>query len=143
MSTFYMNWAAFEVSTAEVVDRTTYCMQIRHPEHQGVRLVVWHMAAPPEKTVRQLAAQRVAEEMARLTEYTVLETREALWCDSPALEIASRWLNGGAVHYQRQSHFVVDDQWRSFALAGPLSSRDACDRWFEEIRTSLRMKAES
>lgn len=143
MSTFYMNWAAFEVSTAEVVDRTTYCMQIKHPDHEGVRLVVWHMAAPPEKTIRQIAAQRVAEEMARLSGYVVTETREALWCDGPALEVASHWRHEGAVHYQRQVHFVVDGLWRSFALGGPLESRDACDTWFEEIRTSLRIKAES
>jgi hypothetical protein len=143
MSTFYMNWAAFEVSTADVVDRTTYCMQIRHPDHEGMRLVVWHMEAPPGKTVRELAEKRVADEMTNLTGYVVLEVREALWCDLPALEVASRWRNEGAAHYQRQVHFVVDDLWRSFALAGPLASRDACDACLEGIRTSLRLKAGS
>jgi hypothetical protein len=143
MSTFYMNWAAFEVPGVEVVDRTTYCMQIRHPEHDGMRLVVWHMEAPSGKTVRQLAANRLADEMARLEACAVLETRETLWCDSPALEVATRWRHDGAVHYQRQVHFVEDDRWRSFALAGPLTSRAACDACFEQIRTSLRMKAES
>jgi hypothetical protein len=143
MPTFHMNWAAFDVPGVEVVDRTTYCVQIRHPEHEGMRLVVWHMLAPEGKTVRELAASRVAEEMARLAGCVILETRESLWCENPAVEIATRWRHEGAVHYQRQVHFVEDVRWRSFALAGPLSSREACDACFEGIRTSLRMKAES
>ena len=143
MSTFYMNWAAFEVPTAEVVDRTTYNVQIRHPDHESIRLVVWHMEMPPEKTVRQLAARRVAEEMVRLEGYTILEQRESLWCESPALEVASRWRHEGTVYYQRQVHFAADDKCRSFSLAGPFTSRTACDEWFEQIRTSLRVRSES
>lgn len=143
MSTFYMNWAAFELATAEVVDRTTYTVEIRHPDHEKIRLVIWYMPAPLEKTVRQLAAQRVAEEMARLDGYTVLEQREVSWCDTAALEVASRWRHQGAAYYQRQAHFVPDGLWRSFSLAGPLASRAACDEWFEQIRTSLRMRDDS
>jgi hypothetical protein len=143
MSTFYMNWAAFEVSTADVVDRTTYSVQLRHPEHENIRLVVWHMAAPPGKTVRELAARRVSEEMVRLDGYTILEQHESLWCDSPAVDVASRWRHEGAVWYQRQAHFVLDDLWRSFSLGSPLASRAACDEWFEQIRTSLRTRSAS
>jgi hypothetical protein len=143
MSTFYMNWAAFEVATAEVEDRTTYSVRLQHPDHKDIRLVVWHMQAPPGKTVRELGARRVAEEMMNLTGYTILEQREALWCDCPAIEIASRWRHEGAAYYQWQAHFVVDALWRSFSLGGPLASRAACDEWFEQIRTSLRMRAES
>src|SRR5262249_39410791 len=113
MSTYYMDWAAFEVSTAEVVDYTTYTVQIPHPDHERIRLVVWYTKIPPEKTVRQLAARRVAEEMARLEGYVVLEQREALWCDLPALEVASRWRHEGTAYYQRQVHFAADDKCRS------------------------------
>ena len=143
MSTFYMSWAAFEVTTAEVVDRTTYSVQIRHPDHEGIRLVVWYTEAPPGKTVRQLAARRVAEEMARLDGYTILEEREVSWCDTAAIEVASQWRHEGAAYYQRQAHFVPDGVLRSFSLGGPLASRTACDAWFEQIRTSLRMRSES
>lgn len=142
MSTYYMNWAAFELSTAEAVDRTTYNIQIRHPDHENIRLVIWYMEAPLGKTLRQLAASRVAEEMARLSGYTILEQREVPWGDAPALEIASRWRHAGAAHYQRQAHFITDDLWRSFSLGGPLASRAACDEWFEQIRTSLRLRSE-
>ena len=142
MSTFYMNWAAFELTTAEVVDRTTYTVEIRHPDHERIRLVVWYMPAPPEKTVRQLAANRVAEEMVRHDGYTILETQEVRWCDTAALEVASQWRHEGVVYYQRQVHFVDGDRWRSFSLGGPLASRAACDEWFEQIRTSLRMRDE-
>jgi hypothetical protein len=142
MSTFVMNWAAFEVSTAEVVDRTTYSVEIRHPDHEKIRLVVWHLHAPPDKTVRELAASRVAEEMLRHEGYSALENREVPWCGGPAIEISSRWRHEGAVYYQRQVHFVMNGLWRSFSLGGPLASRAACDDWFEQIRTSLRVRPE-
>jgi hypothetical protein len=141
MSHYYMNWAAFEVSTAEIEDRTTCSMQILHPDHEDVRLVVWHMQVPVGKTVRELAARRVAEEMARLAGYTILEEREVPWCETPAIEIASRWRHEGAVYYQRQAHFAPDGTLRSFSLAGPIASREACDTWFEEIRASLRLRS--
>jgi hypothetical protein len=140
MSTFYMNWAAFEVATANVVDRTTYAVQIEHPDHEGIRLVVWHGEFPVGKTIRQLAAQRMAAEMVRLAGYAVVEQREVAWCDGPAFEFASQWRNEGITYYQRQVHFAPDGLWRSLALSGPLVSRAACDEWFEQIRASLRLK---
>jgi len=136
-----MNWAVFELSTAEIEDRTTYNLQLEHPDHPDVRLVVWHVQVPIGKTVRELAARRVAEEMARLDGYTILEQREVAWRETPAIEISSRWRHAGAVYYQTQAHFAPDDTLRSFSLAGPIASRAACDAWFEDIRASIRMRS--
>jgi hypothetical protein len=104
---------------------------------------VWHGEFPLGKTIRQLAAQRMAAEMVRLAGYAVVEQREVAWCDTPAFEFASRWRNEGVAYYQRQVHFAPDGLWRSFSLSGPLVSRAACDEWFEQIRTSLRLRVES
>jgi hypothetical protein len=44
------------------------------------------------------------------------------------------------VFFQRQVHFELGGVLRAFSLAGPLASRAACDEWFEQIRTSLRLR---
>jgi hypothetical protein len=138
-----MNWAAFELPAAELVDRTTYVIEVRHPDHEGIGLLVRQMPMPFGKTVRQLAAERLAEEMASLSGYTVLENRDVLWCETPAVEVVARWRSGGVVFVQHQVHFAPDGVLRSFSLAGPIASRAACDAWFEQIRASLRFRAES
>jgi hypothetical protein len=136
-----MNWAAFEVSTAELEDRRTHSMQIRHPDHQDVRLVVWHMQVPLGKTVREFAARRVAEEMTRLEGYTILEQREVPWCETPAIEIASRWrYEGPCTTRGRRTSRPATPCGRSRSPA-PIASGAACDTWFEEIRASLRLRS--
>lgn len=140
MSTFYLNWAAFEVSTAELVDRTTHTVELHHPEHENIRLAVRSTPIPKGMTVRQVAARRMAEEMVHLAGYTVLENREIEWCEVQGVEVVARFRNGRVMYYQRQVHFAPDDVVRSFSLAGPIVSRAACDEWFEQIRTSLRMR---
>jgi hypothetical protein len=140
VSTFYLNWAAFELPEAEVIDRTTHTIEIRHPDHESFGLVVRQMPMPFGKTVRQMAAERMAAEMARLSGYTVLESREVVWCDAPGIEVVARWRGEGEVFFQRQVHFELGGVLRAFSLAGPLASRAACDEWFEQIRTSLRLR---
>jgi hypothetical protein len=135
-----MNWAAFELPEVPLVDRTTHVIEVKHPEHEDVALVVCRIDFPAGKTLRELVAGRVADEMARLSGYTVLENADAEWVGVPAVEVCSRWRHDGKVIYQRQAHFAAGDAWTFFALSGPLASRAACDAWMEQIKRSLRLR---
>ncbi len=44
--------------------------------------------------------------------------------------------------YQRQAHFALGDTWMYFALSAPLVAREACERWFDEIKASLRLRSD-
>lgn len=137
-----MNWAAFELPEAGIKDRTTHVVEIAHPEHEGITLVVYHEDFPPGKNLTQLAASRVAEEMARLKGYSVIERTETEWAGTPAVEVASRWRHEGKVIYQRQAHLAVEGTWTYFALSGPFAARETCDAWLERIRGSLRLRSD-
>lgn len=142
MPTYYANWAAFELPDARCTDRTTHLVEIDHPDHPGVQLVVYRGDFPEGKTLRQLVAGRVAEEMARLDGYGVIESVEVAWADAPAVEITSRWRHDGKAFYQRQAHLVVEDAWTYFALSGPFTSREVIDGWLAKIRASLRVRSD-
>lgn len=41
-STYYMNWAAFDVPGVSIVDRTTHVVGLAHPDHPDVADPVTH-----------------------------------------------------------------------------------------------------
>jgi hypothetical protein len=137
-----MNEASFELPGAEIVDRTTHVVETKHPDHDDVTLVVCRAAFPPGKSVRQLARGRVMDEMARLEGYAVLEERDALWAELPAVEMTSRWRYQGRTIYQQQAHLGLLDTWIFFAMSAPMESRGPCDAWFEQVRGSLQLRSD-
>jgi hypothetical protein len=139
---YYMNEGSFELPGVAIADRTTHVVETKHPDHD-VTLVVCRSAFPAGKSVRQLARGRVLDEMTRLAGYTVLEEREALWAEVPAVELTSRWRHEGRVFYQQQAHLGLTDTWLFFAMSAPIEHRAPCDAWFEQIRSSLRIRGDA
>jgi len=142
MPAYYLNWAAFELPDVPFVDRTTHVLDLAHPDHPDMTLVVHRERFPAGKTLRELAARRVAEEMTKLAGYAVIENGEAAWAGAPAIEVSSRWRHKDSVVYQRQAHLAVDDAWVCMALSCPIESRAACDAWFTQIASTLRLRTE-
>lgn len=136
-----MNEGAFELPDAAVLDRTTHVVESQQGEHT-LTLVVVRFPHPAGKTLRQLAQGRVLDEMARLSGYSVLEERETTWAGAPALEIASRWRHEGRAIYQQQAHLAQGGTWMYFALSTAFEARDKADAWFDQIRESLRLRAD-
>jgi hypothetical protein len=141
VSTYYMNWAAFELPDP-AADRTTHVVELPHPRHPGITLVIYHEDFPAGKTLTDLVAARVADETIRLAGYGVLERTETEWAGQPALEVASRWRHEGRAIYQRQAHLAVGSTWTSFALIGPVEAREICDAWLDGVRQSLRLRSD-
>lgn len=142
MPAYYTNEAAFDLPDIGFADRTTHLLELIQPAGEEIALVIVRDAMPAGKTLRELVASRVADEMVRLKGYTILETREAAWSTAPAVEVASRWRHEGAAIYQRQAHLALEDQWLYLALSAPFARRARCDEWMEEIRTTLRLRSD-
>jgi hypothetical protein len=141
--TYYTNWAAFELPDVPFVDRTTHCVEIIDPAHPGVLLVVVRADFPAGKTLRELAAGRVAEEMAQIKGYAVLANEETEWAGTPAFEICSRWRHEGRAVYQRQAHLALGDSWTYFSVSGPLDHRDACDAYLGRLRRTFQPRTDA
>jgi hypothetical protein len=140
--TYYTNWAAFDLPDVPFVDRTTHCLELLDPEHLGVLLVVVRETFPEGKTLRELAAGRVAEEMARIRGFTLLSNEQGEWSGMPAVEVTSRWRHEGRAIYQRQAHLALGDSWTYFSVNGPLEHKDACDAYMARIRASLQPRSD-
>ncbi|HVY46712.1 MAG TPA: DcrB-related protein [Minicystis sp.] len=137
MSRYVMNFGTFELGGAELADLTTHVLEVRHPDHEQVALVVFKKAIPEGGTLRELVAGRVADEMVRLAGYAVLSDAEVPWGGALARDVATRWRHEGRVLYGRQAHVELDATWIAFAMSAPFESRDACDAWFDEIMQSF------
>ena len=137
MSTYVMNFGTFELGSAALVDRTIHFLQLAHPDHENVELFVFRAPIAADKTLEQLVAARVADEMVRLRGYDVLKNAAVEWSGGTAYDIASRWVHEGRAIYGRNAHLAIDGAWVVFALSGPYTSREACDGWFEEIMSSF------
>jgi hypothetical protein len=139
---YYLNWAAIDLPDVPFVDRTTHVIDLAHPDHPDMTLVVCRERFPAGKTLRELAARRVAEEMTRLVGYSVIENGDAAWASVPAIEVTSRWRHEDRLIYQRQAHLAADDAWVNISLSCPIESRAACDEWFSQIASSLRLRTD-
>jgi hypothetical protein len=139
-----MNEGAFEVPGTSVTDRTTHVVNARRGDHD-LSLVVVRLPVPQGRSLRQLAQGRVLDEMARLSGYSVLEEREsegeAAWDGLPALEVASRWRHDGKAVYQKQAHLALSGTWIYFALSTLFEGRAEADAWFDQIRSTLRLRS--
>lgn len=136
-----MNEGAFELPHGEVHDRTVHILEIKHPEHDDLGLVVCRAPVPVGKSLRELARGRILEERARLSGYSVVEERDAEWAELPAVEFTSRWRYRGKVYHQQQAHLAVNGAWMYFAMSAPIGSREACDAWFSQLHATLRLRS--
>ncbi len=132
MSKYVMSFGTFELGGATLIDHTTHALEVAHPEHENVALVVFREALAG-RALADLVTGRVAAEMARLRGYAVLDKTEVPWAGGTAHDVASRWINEGRSIYGRQAHLALDGMWVVFAMSAPFPSRDACDAWFDEI----------
>jgi hypothetical protein len=132
-----MNFGTFDLGGATFRDRTTHVLELIHPECESAALVVFRAPLPEGKTLRQAVASRVADEMVRLSGYSVLHDADVEWQGTLARDISSRWRSDGRVIYGRQAHVLLDGTWLAFAMSAPFESRDACDAWLDEIMTSF------
>jgi hypothetical protein len=137
MSKYTMNFGTFELGGATLVDRTTHVLEVAHPGHENVALIVFREPIPDGETLGDLVARRIADEMVRLRGYAVLAKAEVAWGGGTAHDIASRWINEGRAIYGRQAHLAIDRTWVVFAMSAPYPSREACDGWFDEIMGSF------
>jgi hypothetical protein len=137
MSTYVMNFGTFELGGAALVDHTTHVLEISHPDHENIALVVFRGPIAADKTLEDMVAGRIADEMVRLRGYTVLTNATVAWSGSAAHDVSSRWINEGRTVYGRQAHLAIDRTWVVFAMSAPYPSREACDGWFEEILGSF------
>jgi hypothetical protein len=135
-----MNEGSFELPDAPAADRTTHFVETRPGDHT-LTLVIVRAPHPQGKTLRQLAQERVLDEMTRLAGYSVIEDRETTWEGVPALEVTSRWRHEGNAFYQQQAHLALGNQWIYFALSARLEGRADADAWFEQIRETIRLRA--
>jgi hypothetical protein len=137
MPRYTMNFGSFDLEGATFVDRTTHVLELTHPDHESAALVVFRAPLPEGKTLREVVAKRVADEMVRLSGYAVLHDADVEWDGRPARDVSSRWRSDGRVIYGRQAHVTLDGTWIAFAMSAPFESRDACDAWLDEIMGSF------
>ena len=140
MGSYSTNYASFSFTDVDVVDHTTHRLELHHPDHPEIILVVYRRPIPAGESPRDLSAERIAAEMTLLSGYKVLENRDVECAGNPAMDVASRYRHDDRVWYVRQTHVVIGGLWTAFAISGPIDSRAAIDRWCEEMMTGLLIR---
>lgn len=139
MPTYDVNEGAFELAELGYADRTVHHLSVKHPVHGDVDLIVHRAPFPDGKSLREIAAGHLAREAEHFDGYAVLTKRDVERGGAPAIEVTSRFRDGGEVVYQKQTHLGLPGTWLYFALSAPFASRAACDAWSEQILGSLRL----
>jgi hypothetical protein len=140
LGTYATNYASIRLAGVDVVDHTTHRLELVHPDHSDVILLIYRRPIPAGKSAREVSADRIAEEMVRLNGYTVLENRVLEFAGNAAVDVASRYRADGAIWYVRQAHVVIGGLWTAFAISGPLASRAAIDTWSETMMSELLVR---
>jgi hypothetical protein len=109
---------------------------------QKVALFVRRRAVDGTRTLRELVAENVALNEARLVGYTVLADAEAPVGGLPGVLLQTRWRLGAEVFHQRQAHVVVGGTHMVFAVSGPLDEWAACDEAFASLLETLTWRAD-
>jgi hypothetical protein len=140
VGSYALNYGGFEIPGVDLADATTHVVHVRSDEHEGVMLVVYRSRIALGRSLRDVVAARIAEEMTRLSGYVVLENADVEWGGKHAVDVAARYRHEGRVMYVRQGHVQHTDCCITFAMSGKLASRAAIDAWLEAAMTSFRIR---
>jgi hypothetical protein len=135
---YFMNEAAFELPAVDVVDSSVTSLETRAPSGELIGIRVHRMPLPPDRTLREIVAEHVAEATRTLPAYSVEWQRDVEVSGAPAIEVAARWRARGGMRCSRHVHLGVQGLWLIVSVNGALGDLSTVDVFTDRILGTFR-----
>lgn len=135
---YYMNEAAFELPALELVDTTITSIDGTSPSGESMGIRVHRTPLPPNKSLRDIVTEHLAEANRTLPAYALQWQRDIEVSGVPAIELAARWRGTDGMNYTRHAHLAVQGLWLIVSVNGALGDIAAIDGCIEHVLETFR-----
>ncbi len=137
---YVTNDLAFEIAEQSFTDRTIHELDAALPGEEALGVLIERAAMPHGATLGDAARAHVQADGRRLPLHKVLALGELAAFGAPAVEVVSEWTYRGVARHCRQLHVAAARAAHLIvSTTAPALQADVCDRYFDEIVSTLAL----